>query len=41
MDFLTQDEFEMLIDRDEPIHMKEDIYLDNLGGDVASYFTCF
>ncbi|ANQ27029.1 hypothetical protein BA894_11440 [Vibrio natriegens] len=41
MDFLTEDEFELLIDRDEPLHVKEDIYLDNLGSEVASYFECF
>ncbi|WP_301338964.1 MULTISPECIES: hypothetical protein [unclassified Vibrio] len=41
MDSLTEDEFEVLIDRDEPMHEKEEIYIDNLGGEVASYFTFF
>jgi hypothetical protein len=41
MDSLTEGEFEVLIDRDEPQHEKEEIYLDNLGDEVASYFTLF
>ena len=41
MDFLTEDEFEILIDRDASFSQKEDIYLENLGGEVASYFTFF
>ncbi|MFL0995578.1 hypothetical protein ACJO1Z_22580 [Vibrio parahaemolyticus] len=41
MDFLTEDEFDTLIDRDEPYHLKEAIYLENLGGEVLSYFEFF
>ncbi|ELR67955.1 hypothetical protein C942_00263 [Photobacterium marinum] len=41
MDFLTEDEFEILTDRDESQSLKEEIYLDNLGGEVTSYFIFF
>lgn len=41
MNFLTEDDFETLTDRDEPDHLKEEIYLRNLGGEVVSYFEFF
>ncbi|TOQ66101.1 hypothetical protein [Vibrio parahaemolyticus] len=41
MDFLTEADFEILANRDEPHHLKEDIYLKNLGVEVVGYFTFF
>lgn len=41
MDFLSEDEFDVLADRDVHPDIKEDIYIDNLGDEVTSYFTFY
>ncbi|MCC2521094.1 hypothetical protein [Vibrio coralliilyticus] len=41
MDFLSEDEFEILINREESQSLKEEIYIQNLGSEVTSYFTFY